>query len=701
MRGNHKCQAALLAIGALLLVAETARGWSAGHPWIRKWAVERLPEWQEQYFGKAHLQKMSEDYLYLQDWNASYGRKDLDTYCKIPGLNIGLHDVNSNAGDTARGIQWYLQQIAGHMQAGKADEAMKYLGVLCHWMEDPGSPTAHSSPIGESALRELLPPPRDMENCNYLYGAGWIGLEGAHLHKAGKVMIPNVPYTPRLLGASIPEASARLTNLQRRLRRNGARYIIPLIQARLAGDDDALHKLTSETLLYNGKLVADVIYTAGCLAGGKVDPDEAKALSSVPLTEYVPDRPGDLTSHPYYAVHFLVNQAMDAKRKLHPLKFAGGGPVADAVQGFGAGAPVSLNFKLAPGGVYHRLSVRVGLHPAAGAKGKVLFRVLVNGKEAARSKPMASGDPPVALTASLPNRLLNALTLQTSAAAGSHPEHNLAVWGDPVLLRSDDPGAALVPLPAKTPAKRTVSPARSTTPTSKVLDGRTIAKWTWADPRPLVNSADPGKYRAATHNKAAAGKGRAAVADGGTLGGPNSQKDDDFFTLGKIAELQGAGAFAWTFDNLRFNREGHHCLAGSIQNGYGPGSLFIIAANVKDTASAATFDVRLWGRGASGGSADTSTRFEGQSLQPGKNCDVQVVFDASRGAESSVGLRVRPGDSDTWGKIVWLTNDVVRLNPGYLKEADAQPAYLGKYADVSSMAGHFSVGTVALIVPSP
>lgn len=104
-------------------------------------------------------------------------------------------------------MRWYLDRIQAELAAGNGDEAMKYLGVLCHWNEDPGSLSAHSSPVSEQLLRELIPPRDDQQNKNYLFGAGSIGNER-------NVGLDGLSYQPRLLGKDIAEAAVQITHHQ-------------------------------------------------------------------------------------------------------------------------------------------------------------------------------------------------------------------------------------------------------------------------------------------------------------------------------------------------------------------------------------------------------------------------------------------------------------------------------------------------------
>ncbi len=231
-----------------------------------------------------------------------------------------------------------------------------------------------------------------------------------------------------------------------------------------------------------------------------------------------------------------------------------------------------------------------------------------------------------------------------------------------------------------------------------VLKGKLIGHWTWAGPKPLANRARPGTYDATPHGANAATRdGRATVHDGGTLGKPQGVKDDSFFSFGKIAELQGADAFAWTFDAIRFNREGNHVLAGSIERGFGPGSLFIITAGVRGAPAGGRLAVTLWGRDRAGQTRRrAATTFAGVALRPRESYDLQVIYDATRGAAANLAVRVRPHGAKEWPRARWRPNPVVKLNPEYMALPRSQPVYLGKYAAGSTLASDFSVAAVRL-----
>lgn len=422
--------AGLLVAGLLVLLPQQAMAWGKGHRLIRLWAVARLPEWQREWIGQEHLDHLCRDYTSLQDRHAGGNAPELDPYCIVPGVRLSLHDVNP-AEPSFLAKRWYLGRIAERLRSDATDEAMKYLGVLCHWNEDPGCPSAHCSPVTEQQLKRLIPPPKGKENLNYLYGYGGIA-------DVGSYAIRDEDYQPQLLGTTKDEAAARIYQHQRNLERRAAARIVPLVQDMVYGDGEQADAQRSAAALENARHVADVIYTTLCLAAERIDPQDAAQLQRQSLTEWEPEFTGGRVGHPYYVSPFLVNQAMDANRRLHALRLAGADAVESVEQGYGMGAPFTLDFTVAPGGVYDRFTCRVGLHPTAGSEGEVAFVVLANGKELHRTRPIRSGAPSEEINVRLPDDGTLKLSLQTIPTDATASKQNLAVWAEPILHRTEN-----------------------------------------------------------------------------------------------------------------------------------------------------------------------------------------------------------------------------------------------------------------------
>jgi hypothetical protein len=418
-------------IFTILTLSGTAFAWSSkGHIYVREWVVTKLPAWQQELFGAGSLDNFCKKYSSLQDKYSSKKYPVLKKYCNVPGLHISLHNLGP-ARESTEAIQWYLTQFCKNVKSGEKDEALKFLGVLCHWNEDPGSLSAHSCPVSEEVLRQLLPLPENMKNRNYLYGLNWIGLEGGK-----KTRVPEDDYTPKLLGSSISEAAVRIYQNQKKLKYHNSQYIIPAIQGRIENDFKKSEDAVKKAYLNNAKHVADIVYTAVCLAVNKLIPDEAAALKTQPLTHWLPDYKFRTRPMPYYVTPYLLNKSFDAKRRLHPLVFPATATDSKVQFGYGVGAPSLISWEIAPGNVFTEFTVRAGLHNLAGSKGKVKFIIKVNGKTEKETAVLSAGQAPVFIRIPLPETPVVKLELQTLPEQGSNPRHNLAIWAEPKLLRT-------------------------------------------------------------------------------------------------------------------------------------------------------------------------------------------------------------------------------------------------------------------------
>ncbi len=407
--------------------ASNAWAWGVEHRLIRLWAVARLSETQREFVGQRHLASLCSDYTSLQDRHAGGNAPELDPYCRIPDVPLSLHDVNP-AEPSAKALVWFLKQVIERLRVGETDEAMKYLGVLCHWHEDPGCPSAHCSPVSEAALKFLLPPPAEKANLNYLYGYGGIAATRS-------CQITDVEYRPRLLGTTVEEAALRMYQHQRQLERRSAAHLIPIVQDIVYGDGAKADEHRAEAALDTAQHIADLIHTVVCLARDTVDPAESQVFRQQRLTEWLPDARSAMIGHPYYVTPFLVDQAMDVQRRLHALAFAGEGEGNRVEFGYGMGAPYSLDHTLAPGRVMQRFTCRVGLHPTAEAGGEVAFAVVVNGNELVRTRPIRAGQPSELIDIVLPEVDIMRLSLQTHPSNPADSKRNLTVWGEPTLYR--------------------------------------------------------------------------------------------------------------------------------------------------------------------------------------------------------------------------------------------------------------------------
>ncbi len=416
------------AVSLALTVSMATCGWGGAHGVMRQLALQSLPDWQQELLGEAGT-RLCGDYLSLQDQHAGGQRPDLDPYCVVPGVALSLHDVNPVPATTG-GMRFYLGHTRDAVQEGEMDEAARYLGVLCHWLEDPSSPTMHCVEgfIDEARLRELIPPPDDLRGRHYLYGYAGIGDNGRY------EMPAEFAHTPVLLGRTIDEAAFHLQRRQRLNARMARQSLVPLVWDEMHGDGAEAARIRGELMAAQTRTTADAIFTALCLASDRVEGDTTH-LDAVPLTDFASDYHGGSTTMPYRWVPFLIDAAFDQQRNVVPLELAGPHGPVQFERGIGMGVPFGLDWSFGPAGVMSRLSATVGLSPHSVEGASATFAVLVNGEEAVCVGPLAAGEArqiDVPLPTDGP---AVELRLETRVAPAVPGEGCLAVWGEPTLHR--------------------------------------------------------------------------------------------------------------------------------------------------------------------------------------------------------------------------------------------------------------------------
>lgn len=417
-----------LASAVLLSLTTTSLsvGWGRGHGVVRPWAIAQLPAWQQDLLAPV-VGGLTHDYLALQDAFAGGQHPELEPYCSPPDVKVSLHDI-CPPDPATRAMVWYLQQLDAHLDAGQLDEAAKYLGVLCHWCEDPASPSAHClAPLGitETQLRQLLPPPRDKQQWHYTYGYSGIADRGSY-------QIEAPAYTPQLLGATLAEAALHLYHRQLGLAREARGIMVPMLQNELYSDGVQADRLRGEQAHRNGMLIADLLHTALCLAQDRVDPAAAAVLDGYDLTRLEPAPLAGKADMPYAWTPYLIDASFTAKREIHPLQLVGREEIE---HGLGLGSSSSISYALAPQGVYRKLTATIGLHPDSTAGGAVRFIVADGTTELYRSDELRSGEPGREVEVELPADHPFILRLAVEPVEGSVAAANLAVVAEPKLWR--------------------------------------------------------------------------------------------------------------------------------------------------------------------------------------------------------------------------------------------------------------------------
>jgi len=420
----------------LLLLTLTFRpreglAWGEAHRDITKAAIEVLPAWQQDILG-GEAAKLSSDYCFIPDRvhtdieNGKFARMD-----SRPGeiYLINLH-LPAQQPQNLETLRYFMDKAVAALKAGRTGDAARFMGTVCHMLEDYGSP-AHTVPGDNmfTLLEQFLPPPER--------------LKGQPLHgpiENGALDVVIKGYQPRLLGITVDEAAWRLLHRVHEAILNARSTTIPIIQALYADDPKGVTSGQMKAATMDAKVVADAFYTILCLGADKFDATERESLRTVSIASFFPLEAVNLyfpqtefagAPNWGYARHGVL---VDGGAREVPLKLRLETDDGVAGKEFADGISVvmgrSLTYLL-PAGVYRRFTVLAGLHPELGAKGRVEFTIKGDGK------PLASvtlnGDEPA-------HRFDCDLTGVTQlqlvvSSRGPDGKSDYAIWAEPIVAR--------------------------------------------------------------------------------------------------------------------------------------------------------------------------------------------------------------------------------------------------------------------------
>ena len=427
MKTKSLCVLAFATCAAVLCAPSAALAWGGPHGAITRAATAALPEWQKTLFGK-ELQPLGfyyciiPDMVYTDKTNAPFAT--MDAYPGVRYLRI-LH-IPATPAENYEVLRFFLGRAVTSFGEGKAGDAARYAGTLSHALEDWGCP-AHVVPNDNmfTLFKQFLPPPSE-QSYALLHGPV----------ENGTFDVALGDYRPQLLGTSVDEAAF---NLLRRVQ--GATVFarsqtIPIIQALYAENTNAVNAAQQKAAAHGAKVVADALYTLGCLSQKRFE--EASSLASADLSQWSPLEAPDLympqTSFfgkPQWGHATTGVILRDGKPE--PLRLCiaeqGKTEVKTFASGIGTGTRSVLTY-LIPADVYGRLTAHAGLHAELGKTGKVTFEISGNGKRLASLGPV-TGDAP-AQWADVPLTGVTNLQLVVTSAGGDGTG-NYAIWGAPTL----------------------------------------------------------------------------------------------------------------------------------------------------------------------------------------------------------------------------------------------------------------------------
>lgn len=265
-------------------------------------------------------------------------------------------------------FHFYFEKIAASWRDGRINEAARFIGALCHVLQDNTLPV-HAlegfDGIDIFALDRLMVPPTDRP---FLVPSLLLGqLQPLDPGDSGHV--------PCLLGTSPAEAAfhgytrfAGATAANRLL-------ILPLVSALYAGDTVESDRLWRRMGRGTVDLLADFLHTALAGGTGEFPADEKQKLERVPLESVRPARRPRFLSAPYRFTPFLLGKSLDCDRNPVGLALHYQGEYREYSHGLGFGGHAFFAFEYdLPPGVFRRLTGLLGLHATLGRRGRVRMR---------------------------------------------------------------------------------------------------------------------------------------------------------------------------------------------------------------------------------------------------------------------------------------------------------------------------------------
>lgn len=415
----------------LLLLPVHVFGWGQPHHAITKAALAILPAWQQKLLG-TELDALSAKYclipdrVYVDKANAKFAAME-----SSPGVVYlsKLHLPDADQTVNRESLRYFMQKAVDSLKAGQTGDAARYMGTICHLIEDFGSPS-HTVPGDNmfTLLQQFMPPTPAME--------------GKLMHgpiENGDFTVSIADYQPRLLGTSVEEASWRLLHRVHEAIINARSTTVPIMRALYADDPATVVKHQLRAATKDAQVVADAMHTIVCLGSARFDTEAKKRCERVSIARFWPVEAVNLfypQSHffsaPFWG-HAFSNVVMEKGTKAVPinLRVAGNdGDVSDQhfAEGISTGMGKPLTFHL-PKGVYRRFTVFAGLQSGIGDKGKVEFTVLGDGTPL--TSVIVSGSEPAR---DLACDVSDVAHLQLKVVSrGSDAKSNYAVWAKPVL----------------------------------------------------------------------------------------------------------------------------------------------------------------------------------------------------------------------------------------------------------------------------
>lgn len=411
----------------ILLPCASAFGWGEPHHAITRAALQVLPSWQQQLLGE-EAAKLGDNYCLIPDnvfsdkANAAYAKmesKPDEVYLKI------LH-LPTEQPEYLEVLRYFMDKAVTSLHDHKPGDAARYMGTICHTLEDYGSPS-HTVPGDNmfTLLQQFLPPTEVMKD-KLMHGP----IENGNF----KVSIGG--YKPSLLGTTVNEASWRLMHRVHEGIINARSTTIPIMQALYAADQPTVVKHQLRAAEMDAQIVADACYTILCLGAQKFQDQEPEPLKQVQIGAFFPLEAAGLyypqtqfSGAPNWG-HARSGVILADGDRAMPLKLRTESGDKEFANGISPVMGKSLTFLL-PKDVYAHFTVLAGLHPELGAKGRVEFTITADGKPLASA--IISGSGPAKLFECDVSAVVQLALSVTSR--GLDAKSNYAIWAEPTLIK--------------------------------------------------------------------------------------------------------------------------------------------------------------------------------------------------------------------------------------------------------------------------
>ena len=246
-----------------------AFGWRQPHQAITRASLETLPAWQKQLLGK-ELKVLGDEYcmipdkVYADKANAGFAAMDSppqEVYLQV----LHLPTVQTEYLEV---ITFFMNKAVLALQQGRTADAARFMGTICHQIEDYGSPSHTMPRDNQFTLLQQFLPPSDGVKDKLMHGPV----------ENGEFTLSLPDYQPNLLGVSVNEAAWRLMHRVHEGIINARSTTIPILQALYEDDTTKVTKHQMRAAITNAQIVADAMFTILCLGAQKLPQMPASVL---------------------------------------------------------------------------------------------------------------------------------------------------------------------------------------------------------------------------------------------------------------------------------------------------------------------------------------------------------------------------------------------------------------------------------------